>query len=143
MLREQAWRWYAGTAVVETGQRYIDLDRRFLAGIHLWDNLEKKLRFDYPQYTDCVLGLGHRCSQDAPVRCMRCNAVQWGPFGGGWKPLPHMWQTSTRTPKASSACPRYWGRPFQREIGGICGYGTRHLTGLSVSGNRKRSTGPG
>ena len=47
-------------------------ERQFCEGLELWDHLEKLLRFVYPDYTDCILGLGQRCPAAAPVRCAAC-----------------------------------------------------------------------
>ena len=50
-------------------------EREFCHGLELWDHLEKLLRLVYPDYTDCILGPGHRCPAAAPVRCAACGTL--------------------------------------------------------------------
>ena len=65
----------AHKTLLETGERYTKLEKRFLAGIDLWDSLDYLLRFTHPSFKGCVLGAGQVCPHDAPVRCRSCAGM--------------------------------------------------------------------
>ncbi|MEX2599300.1 MAG: hypothetical protein WD533_06555 [Dehalococcoidia bacterium] len=49
-----------------------ELEARYRRAFDLWPGLEAELRLLFPEYTDCIHGLGKTCWEHSTVRCSAC-----------------------------------------------------------------------